>query len=922
MLARSVPWFRLLFLFAISIIASSRLHAQSLSAPFGGYHYDSAFYLGGHGIPDVEDGQLSLHLSFSQLYDWPILGLNRLLTTNIYAWDQDSLAPYDVTHGRYKDTIYFPNLGYGQYDGKRHPVNQTVAYNDSVMKKRLLKAQEIGFKFIYTPALFGAIGYRATKSTTYYMKTDPGIFAYGVDTCNPGKGHFDWLDAKQLIGIYTVPAAANDTACIAFRPRFMDHIMQRSDSGIYNRLHAIDTSIHDMSTWFNVAFTIKTDTTILKDVIHPIDDDAVIAFAVLYRRVHDGQRGYQFGAPYIGSIYAKIDTFKITKHMYLTRELGQDAGDGYRTFSRNLELGQYGIVNEGGHPTINKSFFGNPDEGSSDPGTPAGHYIDTLFHRLRDVDSIIPADSYYQDEMRPYTGTEVVEESDFHWRFYTTRIVPVTFLRGRVAQHLLTLLEAGTLDTLLRQEVNSLYSHPDVLALTLRLGILDEANPNTFGALGPLSRTVQRMMREHDDTTHSLWINPQLSPDGCRVLTNDLDSTSTKTIPMIARQSYAITHQPLPITYANPDKMGYYSTQSLYEWGSPVDTLSIFRDSSGYRVLDTIIHFNRWILTNSETDYKRYTEDFARGFGAFADYNSTQPDFIKSGPFLAGTARAVDVSRFKFKSRYPDDPSHSVWNVVQTLAGVNINEKKFTQWRISTPEELICEAWLSVGAGCSGLVFGDFQMDGGIIGVVNSHTLAHDKEYDTIYESNRVTPPTNPADRIDSTWVGEVTRYAAVKEVTGDIHRIDSIIGWKNLEYNQNEMSLFDSRQSFATMPMLDTVKVERAVPTDTAFTAYGSPHYDPRDSAYMEITYFKLKGSNTPLVAGSSVVPYGAFCLQFCNRRLWPIDFNIYNASDTMYGGSTTGLGNIDVRRPVIVLKNMTGVIADSFSIRRVGDS
>ena len=864
---RTTRWFSLLGLFAITLIASSTLHAQS----FGGYQYDSTFYLGAHGIPDVGAAKDSLHMTFSQIYAWRLDEFHRIITTQYGGRSTTPGAMYDTVNNRWL-------------------VSDSVQRNtDSVRKEIFVHGRNIGFKFIFAPELFSDIGYYSAKANSHYMRTDPGLFVYGVDRCEPLIGSYDWMNLKHLLGTYTVDAAAGDTACIAFRPRFMDQIMKRAHTYLYDSI-----GIADSSTYFNVAFTIKTDTIALNDVLHPINDTAAIAFAVLYRRVHDGQRGYDSGARYIGSIYAMVNTFKITKHMYNTGGIWKDAGDGFRTFDTSLELAQYGIVDGGGNARLNKSFFGNQDSGTSDVTTTMGYSIDSLFRRLRDTIHAIPMDSYYKDIYQPFISDwngHIVEESDFHWRFFTTRIVPITFVSGRVAQHPLTLLERGALDTLLRKEINTFYDDPDIPSITLRLGLFDESNPTNYHTMGILSRKVQRLMREHSDSTRSVWINPQLGLDGCRILTNDLDSTSIKTVPTMVRQQYHIGISPLPITYANPDKMGITSTDTLYKWGTP-DNL---------------------ILTNCDSAYKVYTALIARGFGAFADYNDNGGDNLKGGSFISATARAVDVSRFKYKSRLPNDPSNPVWNVIQTLGGLDIPARSFSQWRMPTSEEIISEAWLSVGASCSGLVFGDFERSGVRAGIINSHKKTHDTEYGTAYLTFELTIPTDPAARIDSTWIGEVSRFAAVKEVCDDIHRIDSIIGWKNLEYNQNEMSLFDSRQSFATMPMLDTVKVERAVPTDIAFTAYGSPHYDPRDSAYMEITHFRLTGSNTRLSSGLSNVANGTRAILFVNRRCWPSDFQTYSETGRAceFGGALVGLGNIDVRRPVIVLKNTTGVIA-----------
>ncbi|MCC7437972.1 MAG: hypothetical protein IT211_05690, partial [Armatimonadetes bacterium] len=53
---------------------------------------------------------------------------------------------------------------------------------------------------------------------------------------------------------------------------------------------------------------------------------------------------------------------------------------------------------------------------------------------------------------------------------------------------------------------------------------------------------------------------------------------------------------------------------------------------------------------------------------------------------------------------------------------------------------------------------------------------------------------------------------------------------------------------------------------------------------------------------------------------RTWPIDWD-HSTDSTKYWDGNYGLGAIDVRLPVLRLKNSTGVVADSFIIERVGE-
>ena len=89
-----------------------------------------------------------------------------------------------------------------------------------------------------------------------------------------------------------------------------------------------------------------------------------------------------------------------------------------------------------------------------------------------------------------------------------------------------------------------------------------------------------------------------------------------------------------------------------------------------------------------------------------------------------------------------------------------------------------------------------------------------------------------------------------------------------------------------------------------------------------------------TPIWRDSVNQKQGVRYACFTNRRTWPIDFGTYSADSTteridektLYDEdghcASFGLGNIDVRRPVVVLKNSTSVMADRFRIVNVSDT
>jgi len=870
----------------VLLVRSGPLVAQSDGA-YRGYAYDSTFYLGASNIPDIGFARDTLHVRFSQIYSQYLGTVERLL---------------DRT---FADSAYDPRA-------RRWTVADSVsARRDSVRKEQFVLSRRPGFGLIYTPARFSEI-VDWCRTADHFLAGPSDMYFTELRRGSNAPGEYRWADDRHLWRGFRLDSSSSGPVCMALRPRFTAGVMNRSDFWYYDTVYhvskdparrAADSALRDSSGYFGVYFTLRVEGA--GEIVDSSELDETIAYAVLYRRVRDGQRGYTPGARYRGNIYAMIDTFRITRRMLVVPALHRDEGNGYVTVHTFVRLDTFaGLVRADkqfvySDPVL--PYFGPGDPGASDTSTDAGRGVHRVFDSLRSA-GIIPADSYFRDPYIDSTEYDFVEGSDFHYRFFTTRRLPVTFLRGRVANHLYSLLEEGRLDTLIRNEVAAVYSDARLRDATFRFGLIDEAFRLRIRPLSLMSRRVARFIDEFSpgDERAWFWVNPQSAFEALRILSNDLDSNDRKILPTVVRQSYPIGIIPFPITYMNPDSLGDFALGPLLKFDRP-DAMS-----------------GRLIAVNDMKEYRAYDAELLRRFGSVADMDDDDPFSPTNtklfGPWVPSLARAVDVSRFKYRRRpeTAEVPSNPVWSVVQVfgvMGGIleGRYDGTFIDHRYPTPEEIIMQSWLSVACGVSGIVFADCQYDGYTIGLMGAYSKERDVEYGTMYEQDAFAPPADPGRRIDSIWLGLRSRTGAVREVCDELYRIDTLIGWKNLIYDQEQMSLFDSRRDFGSMPLLDTVVVERARHYDSVFAAYDPPRYDPHDSAYMEITRFR--GAKD-----------GADYLLFVNRRCWPIDFRRYGPKATAHGGGSVGLGNIDVRRPVVLPEVPPGRDADSVRIERIG--
>jgi hypothetical protein len=530
--------------------------------------------------------------------------------------------------------------------------------------------------------------------------------------------------------------------------------------------------------------------------------------------------------------------------------------------------------------------------------------------------------------------------SDLNIRLYSTGIVPVTFVRSSVGSHLYQVLKRGTLDYFIENALAPLYTagaDRDTLRRVLgRFGTSDEPSLPEFRAEGMISAKMQDKLRLKGDTTSTgmlnrpLYITNNMNFDAMRLVSGDMDTTRVKLVHAVAVQPYPVkAWTPIPVTYANPDEMDTLGTYMFYGLG--------YKDT--FVVSDTIRY--RELVGNSGPDYNYFTTVSQVGippnysidypgrpatFGSFMDYRQQISAVGDNGPMIPKLARAVDAAQFKYASR-PNVAPHPVWYVVQVHGHVWTPALGFVA-RPPTPEDIICQSFLGLNCGINSMMFSDFVDNGTLLGVMRDYMKGKSNQEYGLFENWNTIYTAYPSLKL---WTGFPSRYNAVKRVID--HFKDTLLPvYKKLIYNQEQMSVHDSaRQSFTTMPLLDTLIAERALADSLTIQSYSPKRYDLRSQTYMEVTHF------TPGVYDTAGRKNNARYLLITNRRLWPIDFNTYNADsvrhrfdniatfahyDTLsgYQYSDKGLGNIDVRRPWVRLKNTTGIVADSFRIEKVG--
>lgn len=880
----------LLLLAASSDIARS----QSLDR-LRNYRFDSTLHIGSHAFSLAKLAKDTIGFDFNYAYHVDAFGL-----ANIMRLDSATL---------------------------NNPTNWKLKKERDYWEQ----ADSIGFRSIFTPVRWRVLkswsGSRRIGAHDNYVDLHPNM-QQGFSFVTVNAGDSIWRDllfgnARALQIPATLPAT---DYLIVDRPKFTSGGFRLPESPLYAdsaTMYSRDGTI-DHRLDIDSMHMLRIGFHILAEDIEELGDSTILAYAIMFRRV-DTLQGLTFGCE-ICNIYEPFDTFRITKGMYnsLANVTLTDLGSALAF----KDIG-YWIDMEGGngkptgriryddttwfHARIG-SWFGWPDSG-------CGNYCDSLASVLVAANRAFPG---------TFNSDTVAEESDITFQFYTTRKVPITLARTRISQHAFEVLRTGRLDAWLEEELDTLLSSPALAVVRNRIakfGIGDEPTWDYIPTTALLSQKMQDMIDERiPGDKRGLFENPLGNFDAYRTGIGDLDSTNIKRAHTIARQAYNVISGPIPVHFANPDSM--QSDWALARFYASRDTIivdSIFtsRDTtiSGIKVTvhDTLIHdtaFNRLIAFNTADHYNQYTASTQARFGKFRDYNTSVTEH--QGPLVPMLARLIDVARFKY--RHVSRDTSDVWNVVQQAGWFPEAPDRSGGYkgiwhdnlRIATVPEIYAQSWLSLQCFAQGVEFQEGLWDGNNFGFADYRYGSSSREYGTAVPSQDWD---TTVWRLPHMWLGFGSRFEAVKRITAEFRKLDSIV-YSKLDYRQEQVSLHDTdRQKASSLPMLAAVRTEKALPTAQVDSAFDSPRYDPPDSAFMEITHFRA-GPRDTIHAGRN-----ARYLMFTNRRTWPTSYRSYGSRAQQYGAAANDFGRIDTRRPVIVLKNSTGVIADFMIVEKVGD-
>jgi hypothetical protein len=769
-------------------------------------------------------------------------------------------------------------------------------------------------KYIYTPSHIGALGKRGTALESYAGNNSAVLQVSTFEQLDTsGAFEDDFYGTRHIYG-WTAPAFVGPERILSDRPRYtqrafvdtahLAHTYQSIDSmrpphttsvspvtiaGLYSSLAAIVPAYADSSHYYYVSLAFKVNTSLAS--IAPTD---TLMNITLFKRDYFQQDTL------LCNIYVPFKTAAITRDAYENGTLTIE--DDYREYS--LLFSNIWKTTATSRHLVSRYFPGaEPVNGC---GTCSS--CDALINSRRarpTTDTLhLPAGTF--------NAPNFVVGSDFYYRVTTTGKVGLTLLRGTVSTHLHHRLSRSTLlDTLVRFDVASLYRDSVLNATYRAFGMVDEPSFEQHKTFGILSRKVQRYLRAIDPVA---WNRRNVATelygnyDGLRAFSNDFDTTALKSVQIMISDRYlAHGHDPISLHYANPERMSLQATDTLYRM----------------RLRDTLGTRRRMIIGTSPSDYQFFTKRTQDRFGTFSEMAGATYATLGTPSWLPNLARCVDVAQFRYRDRGPGTPVYLLADV-HGMVEVSGLAYKREYWKpIPTPEEIRAQAWLGMNCGVNGILFSEMIFGGSMIGPLRIDTSLRGNPANANYD--RLVTEKSPTLFLDTTWVGYTSRWNAIKEVTRDLRYIDSVIGWKNLRYEQEQISVHDTTMAFRAIPMVDTLLSELAVDTIQAFTSYSPRRYDERSATFVELTHL------WPRRGDSTGTARNARYILVTNRRIHPMDFNDYDTLtrrkfDTAAGANSAftrhklrGLGNIDVRRPALELKNSTSVIAKRLLVERI---
>jgi hypothetical protein len=280
---------------------------------------------------------------------------------------------------------------------------------------------------------------------------------------------------------------------------------------------------------FRATFTMRVDTS-TSDFIDSTLTGDTLAYAVIYRRDTASQTSCKCG------IYVPLKICGIRKSDYLN--LSEFAGDGYQEIGTWFSIFRDSLNGKPRYwvPT-DEGWFGEAAGGACIAS------CSTMFATRQALPSSNPL---YLPPGSLNIGT--VEESDLIYRFYTTRRVPVQFLRGRLSNRLFEAVRDTNVDFLIKESIDGVYNDTLINNNFRSFGLFDEPWLPHLRTYGYLSRKAQKFMRARDSNERRLIMSPVIGNfDGLRVFSGDLDSTQMKLVQTVIADRYLAFHDPISI---------------------------------------------------------------------------------------------------------------------------------------------------------------------------------------------------------------------------------------------------------------------------------------------------------------------------------------------------------------------------------------
>jgi hypothetical protein len=871
---------------AIALLDLGHLVAQTGAQPYQGYTAPDSFLIGGYELNRV----------------W-LLRLADSIGLDVAATYQGSTDFNDSIFNSSVDTaIVLPRSLYG--------------YNDTATRMSIM----------FEPVIFHRLVQGSPVIENYPEHDNDALQAMGFQTVGGTARDSSFFRSHFVKGVILYTNAADSPGThrvIADRPTYTKHAIRRPDVGLYESLstgrvpHSLESittdSLYTMLAALLPGYVDSSRFCYLSIAMKVPDSlsgnpDDVIAHVTVFRRDTLQQIAYDTSdhTTCLCNLFVPYVKFTVTVGDYTAQQ--HDAGGGFREFGRYFDLVW---KNEGGRLHYIAPFASVAGDGKGAGVAP--YYCDSLLarrQRIANTDSLL----YLPPDAELLASPP--EASDLMYRVESANRMPVSLLRGQLSSHLYKALRAGTFDTLIHREEIRLRTDSTLGRHFQAFGISDEPWTPDHRAFGVVSRTFQRFNHLADSNDRrNVFCPVYTNYDGLRVFSEDFDSTSVKTVQAMVSDRYLAfadaALDPISVRYANPDSMSSQATDTMYRMG--------LSDTSGTR--------RRLIAGNSPSDYAFFTQATQARFGNSNDRHTESTAAGLGGLWLPNLARCVDVAKFRYRDRGPATPVYTLLDVHGWLPwDKDAGYVRAFNKRPPTPEEIIAHGWLSVNCAVDGVLFSCMTYSGVQMGPLRLDRepplSPFAEEYDTarIYKADLRNIWKHYYDR---TWVGFRSRMEAIVETTSMLRMLDSLVGVRTLEFRQEQVSVHATHFAENCVPMVARLRSERPRLDTLPYTPCASRQYDSAAQTFFELTHFRPRRADTASTRDDSRY------LVITNRRLYPIDYSTYSGATTdlfesvsdnpLDTFSTVGLGHIDVRRPVLWLRNSTSTLADSFVVEKV---